>query len=181
LKKQLLFKILTVGDGYVGKTTLLRRYVEGLFYEAHNITIGVDFFLKQLIFDSFEISLQLWDFGGQEQFRFILKKYIGGAAGALLLCDLSDPSTIDSVEEWVNLVRSNDNNLPIILVGTKLDLVNLDSIDDEIAFNNMVKFRMSAYIKISSKTGTNIDDLFNLLVKQILRRNKSKLMSNISI
>jgi small GTP-binding protein len=102
MTKQILFKILTVGDGNVGKTTLLQRYVEGLFKETQKMTMGVDFYLKRLYYQAYDVSLQLWDFGGQEQFRFLLNKYVKGASGALLLFDLSNPTTIESAGEWID-------------------------------------------------------------------------------
>ena len=71
MKKRILFKILTVGNGNVGKTTLFQRYVEGLFNGSQDMTIGVNFYLKRLQYRDFDIALQLWDFGGQEQFRFL--------------------------------------------------------------------------------------------------------------
>ena len=137
--KQVLFKLITVGDGFVGKTTLLRRYVEGLFYDVPKITIGVDFYLKRLIYKTYEVAFQLWDFGGQKQFRFMQNRYIGGASGAFLLYDLSEPKSINSAEEWINLVRSQDKDLPIILIGTKYDLVEPDSINDYVFIDLMLK------------------------------------------
>jgi len=163
--KQVLFKIITVGDGFVGKTTLLRRYVEGLFYNVPKITIGVDFYLKRLIYETYEVSFQLWDFGGQKQFRFLHSKYVTGASGALLLFDLTEPKSINSAEEWINLVRSQDNNLPIILVGTKYDLVEPETINDDVAIDLMLK-----NIKTSSKTGLNIDHVFELMIIELLAK-----------
>jgi len=170
MSKRFLFKILIVGDGSVGKTTLLHRYVDGSFTENPHETIGVDFYLKHLTLNSSEVSLQLWDFGGQTRFRFLLNKYVGGASGAFLLYDLTKPSTLESAEEWVNLVRKYKKFLPIMLVGTKYDLVDPESIDDENSNMVMAKFRMIANIKTSSKTGLNIEDIFYILVKALLNK-----------
>ena len=74
--------------------------------------------------------MQLWDFGGQERFRFLLSKYVKGATGALLLHDLTNPTSIENANEWVELVRKYNDNLPIILVGTKYDLAVPEIIDD---------------------------------------------------
>ena len=168
--KQILFKILTVGDGSVGKTTLLRRYVDELFKEDQNLTIGVNFFLKRIQIRDFDIALQLWDFGGQERFRFLLKKYVEGAAGALLLYDLTNPATIESANEWVELVRRKNSSLPVILVGTKYDLVDPEYIDDNASNLALAKFDLITSIKTSSKTGKNVEDVFNLLINNLLTR-----------
>jgi len=170
LVKQVLFKILTVGDGSVGKTTLLQRYVEGLFKEDQKMTIGVNFYLKRIQIRDFDIALQLWDFGGQERFRFLLKKYIKGAAGALLLYDLSNPATINGANEWVELVRMYNSSLPVILVGTKYDLVDPEYYDDNVSNLALAKFDFIASIKTSSKTGKNVEDVFNMLINNLLSR-----------
>jgi len=172
--KQVLFKLITVGDGFVGKTTLLRRYVEGFFYEVPKITIGVDFYLKRLIYKTYEVAFQLWDFGGQNQFRFMQNRYIGGASGAFLLYDLSEPKSINNAEEWINLVRSQDEELLIILVGTKYDLVEPDLIKDNVPINLMLKNKLLANIKTSSKTGLNIEFAFELMMKKLLDKNSFK-------
>lgn len=169
--KQVLFKLITVGDELVGKTTLLRRYVEGLFYEVPKITIGVDFYLKRLTYKTYEVAFQLWDFGGQKQFRFMQNKYIGGASGAFLLFDLSEPKSINNAEEWISLVRSQDENLPIILVGTKYDLVEPDAINDDVSIDLILKNKLLANIKTSSKTGLNINNAFELMMKKLLGNN----------
>jgi len=87
MSKSIVLKVLTGGDGGVGKTTLLHRYVEGKFSSETKMTIGVEFFLKELMIDDQKVLLQLWDFGGQERFRFLLKSYVIGARGALLMFD----------------------------------------------------------------------------------------------
>ena len=168
--KKILFKVLTVGDGSVGKTTLLQRYVEGLFKEDQKMTIGVNFYLKRIQLRDFDCSLQLWDFGGQDRFRFLLKKYVNGASGALLLYDLTNPVSIESAKEWIELVRIYDSNLPIILIGTKYDLVDPENIDDNASNLVLAKFDLIASIKTSSKTGKNIEYVFQLLIKNILTR-----------
>ena len=168
--KQILFKILTVGDGSVGKTTLLQRYVDGLFKEDQKMTIGVNFYLKRIQIEDFDIALQLWDFGGQERFRFLLKKYIKGAAGTLLLYDLSNPTTIKSANEWVELVRMHNSSLPVILVGTKYDLINPKNFDDSASNLALAKFDFIDSIKTSSKTGKNVEDVFNVLINNLLSR-----------
>ncbi len=172
MAKQILFKILTVGDGSVGKTTLLQRYVEGMFKESQDMTIGVNFFLKRLQYRDFDIALQLWDFGGQNRFRFLLKKYVKGASGALLLFDLSNPVSIESADDWIKLVRMHNANLPIILVGTKYDLVNPKAIDDNLSNFLVAEYNFIADVKTSSKTGRNIEGVFDLLIRDLLAKAK---------
>jgi len=168
--KKFILKLLTAGEGGVGKTTLLHRYVEGKFSQSTKMTIGVEFFLKEVEVDSQQCTLQLWDFGGQERFRFLLESYVLGAKGALLMFDLTRIQTLENLEQWVKLVRKGDPNLPILFVGTKLDLKEDIMVDDDYARNFLEELNLFDYIKISSKTGHNVQEAFNLLTRRILER-----------
>ena len=100
LKSDLTYKIIVGGDAAVGKTTLLRRYVENLFVENSIMTVGVDIHKKTIKINKGLIcDLQIWDFGGQERFRFFLDSFVLGANGALLLFDLTRHSTLDKIEQ----------------------------------------------------------------------------------
>lgn len=170
MTKKFILKILTAGEGGVGKTTLLHRYVEGKFSAETKMTIGVEFFLKEVEVDGKQCTLQLWDFGGQERFRFLLESYVLGAKGALLMFDLTRPMTLENLEEWVKIVRKSDNTIPVLFIGTKLDLESDIMVDDNYALQFKDKFKLFDYLKISSKTGQNVQESFEHLTKKILER-----------
>ncbi len=170
MPKKFILKILTAGEGGVGKTTLLHRYVEGKFSAETKMTIGVEFFLKETEVDGNAATLQLWDFGGQERFRFLLESYVLGAKGALLMFDLTRPITLDNLEQWINIVRKGDPDLPVLFVGTKLDLAEEIMVDDDYAQSFQEAFNLFDYIKISSKSGENVGNAFDRLTKKILER-----------
>jgi small GTP-binding protein len=170
-KKKYLYKILVAGNAGSGKTSLLRRYVEGKFDESTIMTVGVDFFIKEIEFDSkAECTLQLWDFGGQVRFRHLLENYVMGARGALLLTDLTREPVMDELVEWVNIVRLHDITLPIILVGTKYDLKDFIAVYDEQMLNIMDTFNMMGYVKTSAKTGHNVEKAFRMMAKKLINR-----------
>lgn len=168
--KKFILKILTAGEGGVGKTTLLHRFVEGKFSAETKMTIGVEFFLKETVIDEHQCTLQLWDFGGQERFRFLLESYVLGAKGALLMFDLTRPITLDNLEQWVNIVRKGDPDLPVLFVGTKTDLVDEIMVDDDYALSFQEAFNLFDFIKISSKSGDNVQTAFERLTRKILER-----------
>jgi small GTP-binding protein len=168
--KKYILKILTAGEGGVGKTTLLHRYVEGKFSAETKMTIGVEFFLKESIIDEHQCTLQLWDFGGQERFRFLLESYVLGAKGALLMFDLTRPITLDNLETWINIVRKGNPDLPVLFVGTKTDLVDEIMVDDDYAQEFQETFNLFDFIKISSKSGDNVHVAFEKLTRKILER-----------
>src|SRR6056297_940093 len=174
---QYIFKILVAGAGGVGKTTLLTRAVTGKFVEDTQMTIGVEFHLLNLSFgepgadNESKVTLQLWDFGGQERFRFMLDSYVAGAKGALLLYDLTRMRTLDNLDEWVQIVRKHDPNLPILFVGTKLDRVEDITVSDDYAREFMEPLGLFEHVKISSKDGTGVKPAFKQVAKEILKRN----------
>lgn len=170
MPQKFILKILTAGEGGVGKTTLLHRYVEGKFSAETKMTIGVEFFLKETHVDTNQCTLQLWDFGGQERFRFLLESYVLGAKGALLMFDLTRLMSLENLQQWINIVRRGDPNLPVLFVGTKLDLTDEIQVDDDYATTFLNEFNLIDFIKISSKTGENVGKVFEMLTRKILER-----------
>jgi small GTP-binding protein len=166
--KSILLKVITCGEGGVGKTTLLHRYIEGVFLADTRLTIGVEFFLQEISIEDKKILLQIWDFGGQDHFRPLLKNYARGARGALLLFDLTRPSSLNRIDQWVDICREANSEIPIIFIGTKLDLENQISVDDDFAQYFRKEFGFFDYIKISSKTGENVNLAFELLAKKLI-------------
>ena len=169
MSKSIVLKVLTAGEGGVGKTTLLHRYVEGKFSSETKMTIGVEFFLKELIIDDQKVLLQLWDFGGQERFRFLLKSYVIGARGALLMFDLTRAMTLDKIHQWVNICRKENPNLPILFLGSKADLDEDINISEDYIMAYKEEFNMYDYMEISSKTGKNVETAFESVTREILK------------
>jgi len=170
MTKKFILKILLAGEGGVGKTTLLHRFVDGQFSAETRMTIGVEFFLKEVEINNHHCTLQLWDFGGQQRFRFLLESYVLGAKGALLLFDLTRPITLEKLEQWVEICRKNDPDLPILFLGTKTDLVDDIMVDDDYALEFKEAFNLFDFLKVSSKSGDNVNISFDLLTKKILER-----------
>ncbi|MFW9940297.1 MAG: Rab family GTPase [Candidatus Thorarchaeota archaeon] len=166
---KMFMKIITAGDGGVGKTTLLYRYVRGKFLTDTKTTLGVEFFWKVFKTNNKQIDLQLWDFGGQKVFRHILKNYASGANGALLLFDLTNKSSLEQIDEWVDICREKEPKMPILFLGTKLDLTNLIVVEDEDALIFKEKYDFLDYLKVSSKTNENVDLAFQFLVNEIIK------------
>ena len=175
-KKKYVFKILISGQGGVGKTTLLNRAVTGKFVANTSMTIGVEFHLLQFLIgddpeNQISVVLQGWDFGGQERFRFMLDSYVSGARGALLLYDLTRLRTLDNLEEWVQIVRKHDKDLPILFVGTKLDRVADITVADDYAKEFLTPLGLFGHMKISSKDGTGVSAAFKKICARILENN----------
>jgi small GTP-binding protein len=121
MKKQVLLKTLIAGDASVGKTTLCHRYITGEFINAITMTVGVEFLLKEIeVINNISCHLQIWDIGGQDRFRHMVKEYIPGARGALLLFDTTNWTSFVNIDKWTQLLRIYDKKLPIVLVATRM-------------------------------------------------------------
>ena len=119
------FKIIIFGDAGCGKTTLTQRFLTNLFVSDQTMTIGVDFEVKSLSVDEQKVKLQIWDFGGEERFRFLLPTYVRGARGGLFLYDITNYSSIAHIDDWLSVIRKEiraEDIFPIIVVGSKADL-----------------------------------------------------------
>ena len=156
------------GQGGVGKTTLLTRAVTGRFVQNTAMTIGVEFHLLNMNIENTPITLQLWDFGGQERFRFMLDSYVAGAKGAMLLFDLTRLRTLDNLDEWIKIVRKHDPTLPILFLGTKADRVEDITVTDDYAKEFLAPLNLFDYMRISSKDGSNIKEAFEKLTKKVV-------------
>jgi len=175
MTKKYVYKILVAGQGGVGKTTLLTRIVTGKFVQNTAMTIGVEFHLLNLTLgsgdDKVNTVIQLWDFGGQERFRFMLDSYVAGARGALLLYDMTRLRTLDGLDEWVKIVRTHDPDLPILFVGTKSDRVEDITVSDDYAKEFLEPLNMFGHMKISSKDGTGVEQAFKKITREVLKIN----------
>jgi Ras-related protein Rab-43 len=162
-------KILVIGEGGVGKTTLIRRLVTGRYSDQH-MTVGMDFATKIMrTSDGREVKLQLWDIGGQSRFRLFLPSAKGGAKGIILVFDLSRPSTFVQLDDWVRLVRTGlppNKCVPIVLVGAKCDLKR--EVMVEAAKNFVARMELDGYVETSSKENVNVDKPFEVLIKSII-------------
>ena len=135
------------------------------------MTIGVDFHVKLIELQNKKIKLQIWDVGGEERFRFLLPTYCLGANAAFLLYDITRPQTLDNISEWVNIVRQKGGDIPIMLVGSKIDLGEEQrEITREFGIQIAEKQKMASFGEISSKTGQNVTKTFEVLTELTLEK-----------
>ncbi len=168
------FKVLMLGDASVGKTSLTLRYISGFFVEDLRLTIGVDFFSKSVLFNGKRIKLQLWDFGGEERFRFLLPQYAKGASGAFILYDITHPTSLSHLPDWSYIVRENAGDVPLMLVGSKADLTEFRAVKREDGINAAKRYNMRSFVELSSKTGQNVEKAFEVLAQILLEESKKK-------
>ena len=161
------FKLMMLGDASVGKTSLTLRYISGYFMEDLKLTIGVDFYSKTTIFNEKKVKLQMWDFGGEERFRFLLSQYCKGANGAFFLYDITNVRSIDHLPEWTQIVRENAGDIPIMLIGSKKDLDEFRAVPREDGILAAKKYNLASFIELSSKTGENVENAFKVMTETL--------------
>ncbi len=170
-----LFKIIIFGDGGVGKTTLVTRYLEGIF-DLSKVTIGMDFFVKRLQVEDKNVTLQIWDFGGEERFRFLLPNYVSGASGGIFMFDITRYMSLKHIDDWIKIFRDeyskkhSDEALPVLMVGGKKDLNYRRSVERQAAEDVVERESLLKYMECSSKTGENVENLFQTLTRELLKR-----------
>ena len=165
--KELLYKILLLGDSSVGKTCFLLRYTENTFQEIHMSTIGLDYKLKNVQLDDGKmVKIQIWDTAGQDRFRSITRNYYKGAHGIILIYDVTSRKTFENVRNWLTQIKEEvTDKVTIILIGNKIDNVEGRKVTTEEG-QNMAKEYGLNFFETSAKSGINIDSAFNEMVKK---------------
>lgn len=171
------FKVIIIGPGVVGKTSLLHRFVENKFSFRYKLTIGADFLSKIINFNSeSSIKLQIWDIGGQDRYKFLRPSFFDGANGALIVFDLSRWHTFEELENWLSDLREYaGESIPFALIGNKVDLIDKkDELYERESAEVFAKKENTFYVETSAKTGENVEDAFLNLIKRMLKNVNSK-------
>lgn len=164
------FKVLLLGDASVGKTSLTIRYITGSFLSDLKLTIGVDFYSKNILAKDNRVKLQIWDFGGEERFRFLLSQYCKGANGAFFLYDITNSVTLDHLPDWTQIIREHAGDIPIMLVGSKVDLNEFRAVPREEGILAAKKYSLASFVELSSKTGENVERAFKVMTEILLEK-----------
>lgn len=155
-----LFKYIIIGDTGVGKSCLLLRFTDDRYQPVHDLTIGVEFGSKTIDIDGKKIKLQIWDTAGQESFRSITRSYYRGAAGALLVYDITRRETFDHLASWLEEARQHSNEqMTIMLIGNKSDLDHRRQVSREEG-ESWARNNGLIFMETSAKTADNVINAF---------------------
>lgn len=156
-------KIIVDGFGGVGKTTLLKKLEYGVFDPDTRLTIGIDFFAKNINLYGHTINAQFWDLVGAARFNFLRPICYKGANCIVLVADLTRPITFERIDYFIEVAKKvNIDPSQIILVGTKTDLFYERSVDSHYLSTILEKLGISELVETSARNSHNLDELFEL-------------------
>jgi len=155
------FKVVLLGEGRVGKTSILLRYVRGNFDDSQQSTSQASYLDKKISLTGQAVSLSIWDTAGQERFHSLVPIYYRDANGAVLVYDITDYESFSRVRKWVKELRTNgDSNICIIICGNKIDLAKDRRVTEEEA-TQYAESVGANHIYTSAKQGKGLDEAFN--------------------
>ena len=174
MSKEIVFKILLLGDSSVGKTSLILKYTEDYFQETYLSTVGIEYKTKTLDINGVEVTLEIWDTAGQERFRSLSKTFIKDADGIIFVYDITNKKSFEDLKIWIKECEDHaKKNYKKILVGNKVDLDNDREVTEESHNKICEKEKISGFYT-SAKSGENVDKAYEELARLIVGNKDSK-------
>ncbi|KAI0985882.1 hypothetical protein GJ496_011390 [Pomphorhynchus laevis] len=172
-KRRTLLKVIILGESGVGKTSTMNQYINKSFSNQYKATIGADFMNKDIEIDDTQVSLQIWDTAGQERFQSLGVAFYRGADCCVMVYDVTSLKSFKSLDSWRNefLLQASPtepDDFPFICLGNKIDIeprsVSLMKAEQWCNERGITHFETSA------KNGTHINEAFEHIAKQALKR-----------
>ena len=179
-------KLILIGDGRVGKTSIINKYINNIFDEGEEMTINSSYCERDVLFNDKKYKFSFWDTAGQEKFNSITPIYYRDAKGVLLVYDISNPHSFERVKKWIEEMKEINNEAVFNIVGNKYDLkeqtknFKFNFIDDEIAKKLAQKNKTDLFFT-SAKTGENVNQCFENLMQKVFNKfvnNNSNINNN---
>lgn len=172
MQKKVIKKICLLGDNSVGKTSLIKKYVFDTFDDSYIATIGTKTVKKELNVDYFgkqmTLTLMIWDIIGQKEYRNLQSMSFEGTSGALMVCDVTRPESLDSLAEyWVPALKKVAGNVPLVFMGNKSDLVEEARLTES-ELKAMARRHGATAFMSSAKTGENVNPAFVRLGSDVI-------------
>ena len=169
-----LFKILMIGNPFVGKSSIFTQYVDNSYSDLTFSTMGVDFKIKTLKINNKYIKLQLWDTAGQERFKTLTRSYYRGSHGIIIVFDITNRDSFNNIRNWLYEINKYSENVCNILVGNKIDLDDKREITYKEA-KDFADIHNLIYIEVSAKNNINIDNIFEFLSKELIKQTEKNI------
>jgi len=181
-KKLINLKAIVLGEAAVGKTTLIKRFVEARFEGNYKATIGADIFVARLdVLPDMQARITIWDMAGQYQYRRLIRAidgYFQKARIVMLVYDITRKWTFDAIEEWYQIALEKDldpKEVIYLLVENKVDLEDLREVPPDAGEKLAQKLNLHGFIRTSAKTGYNVEQAFRAAVRKLVELALSKI------
>ena len=165
-----LFKIIVIGHNVSGEISSLERFGNSWFKSNTKLTIGISFEVKQIRIENFNIKLQIWDLATQEQWKDLAHFYCRGALGAILIFDVFNAKSLYHLSKWVQIIRANTKNIPIILMGNLDESDSPREVSAEIALDFVNSNELSGYFECNILKGEKFENMFESLTRLIIKK-----------
>jgi Ras-related protein Rab-8A len=176
------YKVLLLGNSYVGKTCILLRFSEDIFKENYDVTIGLNYRIKSMTVENKPIKMQIWDTSGEEKFKAIAKNFYRGAHGVLLVYDICQKNSFLDVKSWIEQIIENADNddIVMILCGNKCDNEKERKISREEG-ENLAKNYGIPFFECSAKNNININKMFETMAQKIFTKVGNRQSSSVKL
>lgn len=164
-------KVIVVGNGQVGKTSMITRFAKGVFTNEYKKTLAVDFLEKRLFLESAseEVTYLLWDTAGQEEYDAITRGYYKGAGAGVIAFSTVDRASFDALDSWQRKVRDECGDIPMLLVQNKVDLIDQAVMSPQEVEATAQRLGLALY-RTCVKENLNVTEVFRYLGEEFLRR-----------
>ncbi|XP_026461729.1 ras-related protein Rab-23 [Ctenocephalides felis] len=159
---EIAIKVVIVGNGGVGKSSMIQRYCKGTFTRDYKKTIGVDFLERQIELDGEDVRLMLWDTAGQEEFDAITKAYYRGAQACVIAFSVTDRDSFLAAASWKTKVENECGEIPTVIVQNKIDLMDQSVVTPE-ETEQLSRSLNCRLVRTSVKEDLNVSAVFRLL------------------
>ncbi|NHJ25140.1 MAG: GTP-binding protein [Candidatus Lokiarchaeota archaeon] len=168
------FKVILLGHSNLGKFDYLEKFGNSWFKANTKLSIGISFGIKEIKIEDINIKLQIWDLASEERWRQMIPYYCRGALGAILMFEISDSETLHKLSRWVQIIRDNTDNVPIILLGSSDDLNDTRQVTKEEGLDFVASEELNGYFECDILTGANLENAFESLTKMIITKYEMK-------
>lgn len=176
-KDKFVFKITVIGDGGVGKTSLIKKFTKGRFHEEYIRTIGAQFSKYEQDIEGDECELYFWDIAGQDDFHFLRPSFYKDSQAAIIVYSLEENElgrvSFKNVSHWYDDLKQFCGEIPVIVFANKVDLVNKELLNNSKILKFVKKRNLLGYYLTSAKTGESVNDAFQAIIRELYYKYKA--------